>query len=418
MKERRVMRKAQAVLLAGATFIAFPAFAQDATPQEVSPPPIVTSAPAPAPVERQIVIEPAAPVVQSVPSVAEQQANGPAPREAAPRAASPVRNATVTRTTTTTARAAAPAPAPAEVAPAPVEQAQPAPAAPVAQPAPEAAQPAPQAPADVSVTERSASTTIAWPWLAGGVLLVIAGFAAFLLGRRNDEQEFREESTAVAMPGDVPEPPVAPRKTAVAAPAYREEPLRRPIAEPEVAAAIEEAELHDAKQDDLAGVADAPAPVARRPWLEFGMRPVRAGTNEEEAIVDFELTIGNAGDQPARDVAISAFMLMEPEGSDMERLLMEHRSDTVVPPVTIQPGDGTRVDAHLAVPKEDLGRVFNPVVVAEARYRLPDGSEGRTSAAFRIGRQAHEGGLGAIGSARPQIVEDLTAELYGVPEHA
>ena len=127
----------------------------------------------------------------------------------------------------------------------------------------------------------------------------------------------------------------------------------------------------------------------------------------------------NAGDQAARDVRISTFMLADADDGEMERLLTGHRGDTAVPPVTIAPGDGTRVDAHLAVPKGELGHTFNPVVVAEARYTLPDGREGRTSAAFKIGRSAPDlTGVGAIGASRPHVVEDVEAELLGVPEHA
>ncbi len=187
----------------------------------------------------------------------------------------------------------------------------------------------------------------------------------------------------------------------------------------EPVATEQEAEIAEAGKDDLAGVADTTAPVSHRPWIELGLRPVSAGTTEEEAMVDFELTVGNAGDTAARNVRISSFMLAdEAEGTEMERMLTERRSETIVPPVSIDPGDGTRVDAHLAVPKGDLGRVFNPVVVAEARYTLPDGSEARTAAAFRIGRPAYEGGIGGIGASRPHMTEDLAAELYGQPEHA
>src|SRR5207237_10869527 len=117
-----------------------------------------------------------------------------------------------------------------------------------------------------------------------------------------------------------------------------------------IAQAHVEAELAEPETEDLAGVTDAPAPVSNRPWLEFGLRPVRAGTSEEEALVDVELTVGNAGDVPARDVRISTFMLADAESSEMENLLTGRATDTAVPPVTIEPGDGTRVDAHLAVP--------------------------------------------------------------------
>lgn len=112
-------------------------------------------------------------------------------------------------------------------------------------------------------------------------------------------------------------------------------------------------------------------------------------------------------------------MFADAESSEMESLLSDRATDTAVPPVTIEPGDGTRIDAHLAVPKGDMGRVFNPVVVAEARYTLADGSEGRTSAMFKIGRPSPVAeGVGPIGATRPHMVDDVEAELLGTPEHA
>lgn len=432
----------RAALLVGAALFSAPAFAQD-TPQQVTPPPVlVTPAPAPAPAQTppRVEMQPAAPVVQSVPSVAEQQrgvaaADAPAPAER--RAATPTRT---TRTTTTRTRTAqrAPAPAPAAQAPAPAPAAEaPAPAA--QQPAPAAQQPAPAEPtvATAPAPEAAAPPTVtetttaqenrapgfAWPWLVGGVLLVLAGLAVVLFSRRRrtDEPfqvaETRREPAArepVARAPVAREPVIEP----VAAPVA--EPVREPVAASAVTAteAEIEAEVAEADREDLAGIVETPAPVSHRPWIELGMRPVRAGTSDEEAMVDFELTVGNSGDTPARDVRITSFMLAEPEGTEMEALLTEHRDGTIVPPVTIPPGDGTRVDAHLAVPKGDLGRTFNPVVFAEARYTLPDGSEARTAAAFRIGRPSFEGGIGAIGSSRPHVVEDLAAELYGEPAHA
>jgi hypothetical protein len=428
------MRTTRAALFIGAAILSTPAFAQD-TPQQVTPPPIMTTpAPAPAPAAQpQVVIQPSAPVVQSVPSVAEQQrgaAAADAPAPAARRATAT--RATTTRTTTTTTRAApapvrqaAPAPAPVAdtptappSAPVPVQDAAPAPVA-----APVDTTPAPAPVAVDSATTTTSSSPVLWPWLLGGLALVIAGLAVFLLSRRRRNDEAVTTEPVYVEPDYVAPVAAAPMIEPVTAPVdARIDPrVVPPAITPEVipvAEQVEEAEIAEARKDDLAGVADTDAPVSNRPWIELGLRPVSAGTSEEEAMVDFELTVGNSGDTAARNVRISSFMLAdEAESTEMDRLLTEHRSDTIVPPVSIDPGDGTRVDAHLAVPKGELGRTFNPVVVAEARYTLPDGSEARTSAAFRIGRPAYEGGIGAIGSSRPQVVEDLAAELYGQPEH-
>lgn len=437
-----MMKKAplspRAALFIGAALLATPAFAQETpAPQTVTPPPIlVTPAPAPAPATApRVEMAPSAPIVQPAPPP------GPVPgTEVAPRAETraaarpaPARQTTRTTRTTTTTRQAAPAPVPAAAPAAPVA---PAPAPAAEAPAPTAVTPAPETAApppavETSQTETSSGPGLAWPWLLGGLLLVLAGAAALLLmRRRRDEPEYVEETTVyepetprayeapvAAAPISAPrrEPELTPfmAATAAAAPAVAAEP------EAELVEARTEAALAEPESEDLAGVTDAPAPVSNRPWLEFGLRPVRAGTSEEEALVDVELTVGNAGDVPARDVRISTFMFADAESGEMESLLTDRAADTAVPPVTIAPGDGTRIDAHLAVPKGEMGRVFNPVVVAEARYTLPDGGEGRISAMFKIGRPSPVAeGVGPIGATRPHMVEDVEAELLGTPEHA
>jgi hypothetical protein len=435
------------LLLAGAALIALPAAAQDAPAaqtQSVTPPPIMVAPqpaqPAPAQPAPQMRMAPQSPVVQSVPAEPEAAPEAEAAPSARSERATTTRQARPARAQAPAAPAEPAAETPAPPATAPVTEA-PATPPPATAPAPTAeAVPADAAPADASAqtSETQTATTAAplWPWVLGGLAVIIAGIGALLLMRRR-----RDETDYVAPPVVVREPvaareeprlPVAPAAPIVADPTPQPYaapvvpiPASAPRHEPEVARvdplgeAHAEAELAKPEQAEVAAIADAPAPVANRPWLEFGLRPVRAGTNEEEALVDVELTVGNAGDTPARDVRISTFLLADAEGSEMEQLLTERGVDASVPPVTIAPGDGTRVDAHLAVPKGELGRTFNPVVVAEARYTLPDGREGRTAAAFRIGRPAPDAaGVGAIGASRPHLVEDVEAELVGAPEHA
>lgn len=260
------------------------------------------------------------------------------------------------------------------------------------------------------------------PWIVGGVAVLLAIVAAaFLLRRRREDDEdllIRETATTVEPVTEQPAFSPVPSRAEIGIPAATAAPvMAAPLAD--VGEAHVEATLAQADGAVLEHVVDTAAPVANRPWLELGLRPVRAGTSEDEALVDIELTVGNAGDMPARDVRISTFLLADAEASEMERLLTTHGPAADVPPVTIDAGDGTRVDAHLAVPKGEIGRTFNPVVVAEARYRLPDGREGLTSAAFRIGRSAPAAeGLGEIGATRPHLVEDVEAELLGAPTHA
>ncbi|MGJ3625784.1 hypothetical protein AB5I41_29790 [Sphingomonas sp. MMS24-JH45] len=86
------------------------------------------------------------------------------------------------------------------------------------------------------------------------------------------------------------------------------------------------------------------------------MRPVRAGTNVDKALVEIELTVGNAGTIAAEDVRISTFMLAAGSESEMERLLIEPRDDAAVSPMTIAAGEGARVDATLAMNRAALGQ--------------------------------------------------------------
>ncbi len=437
MKQCQTPLRPRAALLISAAFLATPAFAQEVAPQQTVTPPPAVEAPAPqaATPAPEVRMAPAAPVVQSVPSV-EQQMAGSANQAPSTTDAAPARTARAERSAPRAeARAAAQprqsAPA-AQPASAPTQQAATPAPAPVAQPqaAEPAAQPAAPAADVTQTTETTTQTTRSTslvPWILGGLAVILAVAAAmFLLRRRRTDDDLLVRETAATTEPVAARPiaqPVAPRSdiglaAATAAPVMAPVADRQPVAEP-VAEAHVEAKLAEADEAVLEHVVDAPAPVANRPWLELGLRPVRAGTSEEEALVDIELTVGNSGDTPARDVRISTFLLADVEASEMEQLLTGHGPGADVPPVTIDAGDGTRVDAHLAVPKGELGRTFTPVVVAEARYRLPDGREGRTSAAFRIGRAAPAAnGVGPIGATRPHLVEDLEAELLGTPAHA
>ncbi|MBC7987364.1 MAG: hypothetical protein H7X93_11970, partial [Sphingomonadaceae bacterium] len=56
-----------------------------------------------------------------------------------------------------------------------------------------------------------------------------------------------------------------------------------------------------------------------------------------------------------------------------------------------------------------------PVVVADARYRLPDGSEGRTAASFAVG-VPHGEHLDGFAPGAAEMREDIEARLDQVLE--
>jgi hypothetical protein len=451
MKQQFAPRKARALapLLVATALVSTPVFAQDTTPQTAPAQPAIVTPPATATV-------PIPPVARTVPdgtppaaSTADEPAATPAPRATTATRSTTRTTRTVTHTRTASAARSTPAPAP-EAAPAPAPQAAAPAPAPVAPPADTAASAPAPAPAAAPATEPAApaadgastqSTTITtdvpiWAWVAGGVALlaVIIGAVLAMRGRRREdeyepiyvEETYVEPQTEPVAVAPVIEPvPVAkaePRKE----PEYlrRSAPVGAAAAEP-VVAAPDAVAMSTPPAADVAQLTAGTAPVAERPWLEFAMRPVRAGTNIEEALVEIELTVGNAGSAPARNVRISTFLLSsDPTGSEMERLLVNPPADGTTDPVTINPGEGKRIDATLALLKSDMGEnlpdAIRPIIVADARYTLEDGSEGRTSASFVVGVTPEEGGSGLepLELSRASMHENVGAELRGEPQHA
>ena len=294
------------------------------------------------------------------------------------------------------------------------------PAAPVA-PTTEAA---PAAETTQTVTRSNSGV---WPWVVGAGILLL-GLIALLASRRRRDDAVRYDESVYEEPVTAqPNPVVAP----VIAASVAREPRVLPAAPLEMApvaalsaepapVSADDVQIVEADQADVTALTEGTAPVADRPWLEFSMRPVRAGTTSDEALVEIELTVGNAGSVTADDVRISTFLFASEPASaaDFETLLLQHGADGSANPVSIAAGEGTRVDATLALSKHGLAAAFNPVVVADARYRLPDGREGRTFASFSIGMTLEDGALGAMQNDRPSMHDDIEARLYGTPEHS
>lgn len=445
MKQQFAPRKARALapLLVATALVSTPVFAQDTTPQAAPAQPAIVTPPAAATV-------PIPPVVRTVPDgtppAADEPAAAPEPRSAtraATRTVTHTRTASAARSAPAPAREAASAPAPKAAAPVPEPVTPPAdttaaapPAAPAAAPANEPAAPA----ADTASTQSDTTTTTEvpfWAWVAGGIALlaVILGAALAMRGRRREddyEPAYVEDSYVEPRPEPVAVAPVVePMPVAKAEPRKEPEYLRRAVpvgaaaAVDPIVAAPDAVEMSTPPADEVAQLTAGTAPVAERPWLEFAMRPVRAGTNIDEALVEIELTVGNAGSTPARNVRISTFLLSsDPSGSEMERLLVNPPADGTTDPVTINPGEGKRIDATLALLKSDMGEILpdaiRPIIVADARYTLEDGSEGRTSASFVIGVTPEEGGPGLepLELSRASMHENVGAELRGEPQHA
>lgn len=184
--------------------------------------------------------------------------------------------------------------------------------------------------------------------MLGGTLVVILGLIGYLLvrRRRNKADTFDETYYAPAE-----EAPIA--------------------AEPAAAAPIAVAPDGDA---------------AGRPWIDIGLRPVRADDS-----LEIEVTVSNSGDSPAHDVRVSTWMLSGPESSEGEQALIEARSNAQVATVDVAQGGNKSVDTMLALPAGARA----PILVAEARYPLPGGGEGRIAASFEIDANGKPGDVEA-----------------------
>jgi hypothetical protein len=448
MKQERIMHsRAIWLLLAAAALPSTPLLAQNQAPIVEPPPPVVTIPPVildPAPMPTPA---PQPPVTRTTPPAA----TAPPPAAAAP--GTPERRATArttrTRTVATRTRAQAPvrrvapaaATAPAAAAPAPAA----APAAPAAE---TAALPPAVTPAPLPVPQEPASSIAGvpiWTWAVGAALLLLAAFALFNMRRhRNraeevDEVYYDEPIAAAPMRETIVEEPapmsVAPAAAAGGAFAARELGNRSEILSTPMGDVVAPAEFEPAAEESLAmpeqvavaepDPADVEALAATsaapdgRPWLEFLMRPVRAGTSKDGAIVEFELTVGNTGTVTARDVRISTFMFAAGSAgeSEMERMLIDPPADAALEEVTIKAGEATRIEARMELPREGLAdESVLPVVVADARYRLPDGTEGRTRASFEVGIPSGDG-IGPFKTDRVSgLLESVEARLHDEPE--
>lgn len=208
--------------------------------------------------------------------------------------------------------------------------------------------------------------------LLAGALLV-AALAFFLLRRRRRVpsvvHERREERTESLTESLAPEP--------VAVPAPVAAPVVPTMAGPVAA---------------VAAAAPVAAAVAQegRPDLELALRAIRAGVTDSEAQVEFELIVENRGTATALDLRISTFLFASgPEQeTEIARLLVERaeHGEAELPRTDLEAGMGKSIEASVELSTANVqGSSVLPIVVAEARYRLPNGTQERKSASYAVG---------------------------------
>ena len=320
--------------------IATPAHAQEVPPPTVVTPPIDFDLPAATPTPRATETPRAAPTPRATPT--------PRPTP------SPRRTPEAVET-----------PTPAEPTPLPEETPEPAEIEPVAVPEPEAtpeAEPTvvPEPATADPVPERADAAMLWWPWAAGAALLAL--LIGYLLGRGR-----RAKPVPVAFTREsAPPPPPAPQPEPVAA---------RPAIVPA-----------------------APASAPTRPeddgrFLDFSLRPLRVGLQNGDAVLDFDLAVGNATGVAAEEIRIATLMMSANPDQDrhIEQFLAGEGTSSVEA-FPLAPGDGRTLEATMTLPARAINTVtthdrpfFVPMIVVDARYRWADGRSSRTSAAFMVG---------------------------------
>ena len=411
--------RAAALLLAAAALPLTPAVAQTAPP---GAPPVTATVPAatqpeaaPAPVAASPTAAPApvfaapSPVVQATPArpapaatEAETTAETSAPA-ARPSAARPARAVIAPRQA-----ASAPAAPIAAAVPAPVT----APAAPVAAQTP-FAQPTtatddPPAPASEPTV---ASERPVWPWVVAGLALLGLIIAALSYGRRRrafaryDNYDPREVDTSRAA-----QPTMA--------------------AQPIVPAAVEsraEPEVVETPHGADAVIAETPAPVQHapvtpfmlrddeRPWIGLTLLPLCVGAQGEDMIVQYELTVENAGTVPAEGVRVSSFLIDERDESGRMTAIGDVQSHVI----DVAPEGSVPLTTTITIDRSLIREgAFLPKVVADARYPLPGDREGHFAARFAMGIADGDDLSGVDVANGDAMHDDVGARLDDVLERA
>ncbi len=410
----QTLRTAAVALFATAAFLSAPVFGQAvpvvappppvqaAPPPPVAVPPSPAARPAPAPRAEPAALAPATPSAQAT-----RQPTRPAPR-VAERSARPAGRSAPTATP---AAPSAPSAAPPATAPT-AETA----LRPVAEPA-SIAEPAPAAPASTDAAAPVADEGSAVPWLVAVGLALVIALAGFVFLRRRSaaQQDYYHEEPVYEEPAA--SAAASNYQPALVTPAFRRAEPAPIIATEDAASSATEVDLGEADPADVEALAAGSRAHGDRPWLEMLMRPIRAGAAGDDTVVEFSLTVGNTGGAPAEDVRISAWMLASGGGSEMESLLIDPPAGATLSETRIEAGDGATVEATVTLPRNAIDGAMLPIVVTDARYTLPNGGEGRTSASFAIGMPIGEELVPFPANPASGLNDGVEARVHGDVEH-
>lgn len=137
-----------------------------------------------------------------------------------------------------------------------------------------------------------------------------------------------------------------------------------------------------------------------RPWLELALKADRATFGQDQAVVLFELEIGNTGKLPARNVRIDVKLFNAGVEQDKEigaffRTAGRETSRLTLP--SVEAGIVGVIRGEVGISRDEMRAVrlnerllFIPVVAVNALYDWGDGLVGQTSKSYVIGRELQE----------------------------
>lgn len=246
------------------------------------------------------------------------------------------------------------------------------PAAASVAPAPETAAPLPEAPpATEEASEAPAPAPqpeSGFPWLylllaAGAALLAFFGWWKFRSAGLDSSTEIYELNESASAPQ--PEPAAAAAAEAAAA-----------VAAP-------------AQNGDVIG-------IVMRPWLELEFKPDRATATGDGAGVQYEVTIRNVGNAPARNVRLAAQMFNAGPELDKEIAGFFARGvdEAGAPPLTLLPRTEVTLRSTVSMARADMREIkvqgrslFIPTVAFNLLYNWGRDKAGQTCSSHVVGRE-------------------------------
>jgi hypothetical protein len=135
-----------------------------------------------------------------------------------------------------------------------------------------------------------------------------------------------------------------------------------------------------------------------RPWLDIEFAPLTATFDDQNGVIQFDVTLFNSGSAPARDILLEARLFNA--GDDQDQVIAKYFENPAVYGERIEvvePLKRMAFRTSAKVPREQMrifeagGRkVWVPLIGFNGLYRW-SGGEGQTSASYLLGRTASGG---------------------------